>query len=818
MSDFPKINESVIGDILDYLSEVGKVDWRPYKRATLSRRIHARKTRIGAESLEAYLKQLQVDSEERELLLGALCIDFSSFFRDEAVFKALEAFYLRDLLLRNDHQEIRIWIPGCAKGQEAYSIALLLEALKHETGSNRNYLIFATDIKTADLQYARKGLYTAGELEPVPAKLRAAYFQEATGEFKIDPTIRKKIIFSDHNLVNSPPFSRLDLISCRNVLIYFRPHIQQLLMDRFKRSLQPHGLLLLGKDEHPNGLEEHFQDEKAVLGLYRRKPSDTYPSTGPQEVSSNMKIVNHIDKIEDGFWKEVPFQNLIYKFYSPPLLIVDEQGNLLHLTNAALDFVELPNDLGQFPPLDSFLSAGFTDKIKLAIRSLKETKVHRFEGKAETIYKEQTLRINFNVEPFRARKTNKKLFTVTLAKNHFDSPLTSEASPPTLLEDPVYLGLFKELEHAEKQLNHALSEVDQSRKDLVTKNEELISANEEFQSLNEELVRFNEASQRSIFNLREQNKDLDFLLKTTDIGMILLDSDDRIQKFTSSVVHIFPLLESDLGRPIHHISHNLDYPNLAKHIVKVKKEKKAFETEVSQLSNGQFFVRILPHLSEEEQFLGLVLCFIDVSEKNDVLRDQSLAAMQFEALSAHATLAMFRVSGAGLIVESNPQFRALTGLDTEQLLDQKLETLIYEPDRNDFILFWHQVLNAGKAFRVNEFRITHTDQSTSWVRLLSCPLPAGERAVQDQHFLMLAVNVDRFKKAFLATERRYLQFQAIFEQNGVAIGIGKPSGQLLEVNKAFADLFGYTKDEILKLSVHELTDPDHQDETKDWLE
>ncbi|MEM6725114.1 MAG: protein-glutamate O-methyltransferase CheR, partial [Bacteroidota bacterium] len=327
MSDFPKINESVIGEILSYLSEVGKVDWRPYKQATLSRRINGRKTRIGMDSLEAYLEHLKTSPGERQLLLEALCIDFSTFFRDQAVFEALEAFYLKDLLLRNVQQEIRIWIPGCAKGQEAYSIALLLESIRREIGSNRTYLIFATDIKSADLRYARKGLYTATEMAQVPEHLRNSYFHQEGNTFKIDPAIRKKIIFSDHNLVNSPPFSRLDLISCRNVLIYFRENTQQTLMARFKRALLPTGILLLGKEEHPAGLDAHFTAEKIELGLYKpQQPNkDDYPAT--PETTPLLEIINHLDKIEDGYWKEVPFQNLIYKFYSPALLIVDDQGN-----------------------------------------------------------------------------------------------------------------------------------------------------------------------------------------------------------------------------------------------------------------------------------------------------------------------------------------------------------------------------------------------------------------------------------------------------------------------------------------------------------
>ncbi|MEO1616967.1 MAG: CheR family methyltransferase [Planctomycetota bacterium] len=638
--------ESAIFNILRLFRMYHGVDFALYKPATISRRINRRLQMGKFPDLIDYANHLEEDRGELDLLFRDLLVEVTEFFRDAEAFRVLEESVIPRMLDRAEpDQEIRIWVPGCATGEEAYSLAILLAEAIENHERDFDFRVFATDVHRSSLETASLAVYPASATSKIPESLQRKYFTKNGGLSHIKRELRQRVIFAANDLTNDPPFTRLDLISCRNVLIYLETKIQKRILSLFHFGLRVGGTLFLGPSETVGELANEFESVDRHWRIYTKRRDVRLPDAARLPVAPALQTLIQ-DKpatiiksplMSRDKWLNSAYEDLLSR-HVPPSLLIDESGKLIHSFGDARNFLIQPEGR---PTLDALKMMPNT------LRTVVSAGLHRakndgspviFQNVVIEIGKEE-LTFRVTVEPY--QKTTESVFLVSIERDQ-DSELSTPAKSVLGKFDPESFSneritqLEKELGYTRETLQATVEELETSNEELQSTNEELIASNEELQSTNEELHSVNEElytvnseHKQKIEELTHLTSDMDNLLKSTDIGTIFLDEEFRIRLFTPAISSAFNVMEQDIGRPIEHIAYKLDSPHLIRDAAQVLQTGVPVEVEVQNHQGHTYLQRIQPYRTEMGQIKGIVLTTTNVT----AVREEERAERKLDSLA-----------------------------------------------------------------------------------------------------------------------------------------------------------------------------------------
>jgi two-component system CheB/CheR fusion protein len=616
-----------IGAVYRMLQDEFGIDFTTYKPSTVTRRIERRLALARSTDIEEYVQRLQSDRDELDVLYHDLLIGVTRFFRDEEAFQLLEHQVLPGILRRGPRDApVRVWVAGCATGEEAYSIAILLQDLMARLGP-RQVKIFATDVHRGSLERAARAVYDADAVASVSEERLARYFLRVGDTYQVVPDLRQMIVFAQHNVIKDAPFTRMDLIACRNLLIYLQPAAQQKALSFFHFSLDHGGVLFLGPSESIGSLARGFEPVDKRWQLYRkhtdvRTPVDTrlQPAASQESRAGAGTLPAPIGRYS--LAQLIGAYDALLEELMPPSLLLTDRGELVHAFGGASRFLR---------PRDGRQSLEVVDMVEPNLRMVLLGGVKRALGEPSAIVF-RGVRIGVDGDAATYRVTVRRVRSraggaahVLVSLEPMQAAPREQAASESGTEidlDQVsrqQLGTLEaELSRTKENLQAAIEELEASNEELQASNEELQASNEELQSTNEELQSVNEELytvnaeyQRKIAELTELTNDMDNLLSSTEVGTIFLDAQLRIRRFTPQIAASFNLVPHDAGRSIETFAHRLDH-QLLDDLRRVLARGQVVERELPDVDGTSYFLRILPY-RVKGTVEGVVLTLIDVS-------------------------------------------------------------------------------------------------------------------------------------------------------------------------------------------------------------
>lgn len=668
----PDADPAGMGAIFRLLRDGHGIDFTQYRPETVARRVERRLALGEFASVEEYARRLSVDPGELNHLYKDLLIGVTQFFRDPEAFARLGSEVLPALLDRVPRgEEFRAWVAGCATGEEAYSLAIQVRECLDQRGSTLPVKIFATDAHRLSLETAGTGCYDAGSLAGLAPERVERWFQRTAGGWQIVPDLRKMVVFAQHNVLKDAPFTKLDLVTCRNLLIYFQPPAQKKALSLFHFALRAGGILFLGPSETTGELAEEFESVESRWKLYRKRrdvrlPTDLRLSPavglppvrtpGLQTGAPDVHLVGAYDTLLDEFM--------------PPSILLNERREVIQTFAGANQYLHLregrlSTDLLEM--VDPELRLALTGAIP---RAFKEQATVAYKH-LRTVLAGQEQRIDLTVRPVRNRRGGVAHVLVQFAvqeADRFVAPPVREIDLDQASREHV-LTLESELRQTKENLQAMIEELETSNEELQATNEELVAANEELQSTNEELHSVNEELhtvnaeyQRKIAELTEVTADLDNLLASTEVHTIFLDATLHIRRFTPRIGEAFHLLPQDVGRRIDNFTYTLDYPTLVADLTAVLGGAPPIERQVRDRHGHWYLLRILPYragLAIE----GVVLTLVDLERVKAAEAATMRKTEQLAGILRNSPFPVFIKDLKGRYIVASEAFRREVGCD-----------------------------------------------------------------------------------------------------------------------------------------------------------
>ncbi len=602
-------------EICELLQKASTHNFKHYKTSTLVRRVQRRLQVLKLSSVDAYLERLRADADEVTQLFRDILIGVTAFFRDPDAFDALATEVIGPLMRQRRGDPVRFWVPGCATGEEAYSLAIMIRETLDGMEDPPEVQIFATDIDERALSVARQGIYATGIANNVSQARLERFFIKKGKRYQITKTLRDLCLFSPHNLINDPPFSRLDLISCRNLLIYFGPHLQKKLIPLFHYALRSNGHLFLGPSESIGGHKELFTPVSVKHRISQRKATAISASALLAGPGTYRGAIRALDANTDNTPDLHQFmQRMLLDEFAPKAVIVSEGGQILSASGDMERYLTVTEGTFQNnvvrlarPGLRVGLRAALGDAIK--------TRRKVVHDKVSVQTESGVQRVRLTVQPMPRVGEEAELLLIvfqelgTLLPREDGGPEAVNAAADSVIEQ-----LERELSSTRSDLEKTIQDLEAANEELKSSNEELISMNEELQSTNEELETSKEEVQSTNDALGRAHANLSNLLTSTAIATIFLDDELKIQSFTPAVSEIYNILPTDVARPLAHVvprcSHMPGLPLPAE----LRKTPRPEEHEV-QMEDGRWYLRrALPYHTHEGKAEGMVVTFIEVTE------------------------------------------------------------------------------------------------------------------------------------------------------------------------------------------------------------
>lgn len=630
-----------IDAVFQLLNDAYSIDFSHYKPNTVTRRIQRRQSIIGVRTLDQYVDKLRTDADELNSLYKDLLIGVTRFFRDCDAFEKLENDVVPELIRKAvaDDEEIRIWVAACATGEEAYSLAMIVHEQLEELNQSINVKIFATDVHRTSLDIAGAGIYDEEALRDVAPSRLKRYFEKKRDGYHVVSDLRQIIVFATHNVINDAPFTKLDLITCRNLLIYFLPVAQRKTLSLFHFGLKTGGWLFLGPSETPGDLLDELDVIDVHWKLYRKSRDVRLPADLELPLSRGVRPVReNIGQSGSATHGSAPrglpiqalpdaslagaYDAMLHRFM-PPSLLINEKHELLHAFGGAERYLQPKGGRPSGDVLDMLDRELRTAVIGAIQRALRDRASVSYSGVCVNIG-DLKQKIRIVVEPIDNPRSKIAQLLICIDPIGQPGAVTAESGAADqdmrqVSEDRIDT-LESELRHAQENLQATIEELETSNEEmqatneeLVASNEELQSTNEELQSVNEELYTVNAEYQKKIAELSELTSDMDNLLESTDVGTIFLDRDLNIRKFTPQIGQDFHLLPQDLGRPINSFSHNIVHTGLIRDLRRVVETEVSSEQEVQDQEGNWLYLRILPYRTKLKKVDGVVLTLIDIS-------------------------------------------------------------------------------------------------------------------------------------------------------------------------------------------------------------
>ncbi|TBW26418.1 CheR family methyltransferase [Gramella sp. KN1008] len=632
-------DENELNKILNYIDEKAGLDFREYKYATLARRVARRVNICKCKNLSEYYDYLTNEEEEVEILYREFLIGVTKFFRDEKVWEVLKEKVFPELIAaKEDGDILKLWDVGCSTGEEAYSFAMCLHEEMEKQGKDLEIKIFATDISQPHLDIGSKGVYPESIVADVSKDLLLKYFLSKSNGYQIIEKIRRMVIFSQHNIIKNPPFSNMDIVVCRNLLIYFQNSIQKKALNMLHYALKKDGVLVLGTSESVHGLKDEFKEIDRRWKIYRNIHPSKRLKNGISHASAlgtkQSKLLENNSSPDRKIYRsqsnpirqklQNELNSTILEQFGGASVFVDSDYNILQAVGEFRKYANLPV---------SGFSINLLDMLETDLKYIVQTTFNKaYKSKEKVVYRDAVIKqsnkeigADIIIKPFTDHsiegETNYVITFVEKELNLEEVKEMTRVSPSSQTKEYV-ASLEEELKKTKEDLQTSLEEIETSNEELQAANEELLASNEELQSTNEELQSVNEEINtvnaeniQKVEDLAALNADMDNLLKSTDIGVIFLDSELKIRKFTPAIKKHFSLINGDIGRPIDHFTNSFGLSRKQSFLdrcEKVLKTGKMIEKPIVSREGKNYLQRISPYIDSDNIIDGVVISFIDI--------------------------------------------------------------------------------------------------------------------------------------------------------------------------------------------------------------
>ena len=620
-----------IENVLAFLnSQVGH-DFTPYKRATIYRRVVRRMGLHQIDSIGSYTQYLRSRPREAELLFKDLLIGVTSFFRESNAFKALRDLALPRLFADAEGQEYRFWVPGCATGEEAYSLAILTEEYRREHDLDFSVQIFATDVNETAIEFARRGRYPESIRRDLGTERFSQFFEEEDGDYRVVDRIRNMVLFAKQDILRDPPFANIDLLSCRNLLIYFEPATQRRLLPVLAYSLTRRGILFLGSSENVGARSDHFTALSKEQKIFSRNPEIPVGTGGTPPFG---KLFHDRDarRLPAGIEEQTVKRQIevyLLTHQTPPAVFVNRKSQVVYIHGKTGRFLEPQSGYARMD-VNEMAREGLDVQLSHALREARRLETRqehpglRFDSEGSTIV------LDLIVEPMEELAGDVDLYAILFRERSADEldevPTDNTASSQS---DSYVRGLEEELRATKERLHTTIEELETTNEELKSSleeyqstNEELASANQELQSAKAAAQSANEELERTSQELKERNTSLEetsaeaaHLLESTGLPMLVVDREYRIQGFTTAVQELVNVIESDINRDVRQLTTALTSTSttneLAGVLDRVLQKRERQESVVEATDGRRFLLRAIPHHDVDGNNLGVIATFLE---------------------------------------------------------------------------------------------------------------------------------------------------------------------------------------------------------------
>ena len=707
-----KKDDQFLKTVFDLVSEESGVEFHYYKTPTILRRITRRMMQGNFSSPDKYARYLKDHKEETRQLGQDFLIGVTRFYRDTEAFTILREKVLRSIIdNKTDDEVIKIWVTACSTGEEAYSIAILVNELLRDNPRHLIIKVFATDIDEEAIQFASVGEYPLSIEKDVSEDLLKKYFIAGPKSYTIIPAIRKQIVFARHNIIKDPPFIKNDLVSCRNMLIYISPALQQRIFSLLLFAAGKDGYLFLGPTENSAFLKKDVREIDGRWKIYQ-KTAETKPGYYYQPVNNDSQTLEPVrprstrprdTRTQSLLWED--FKDVITEDLHFVVLYIDDNFEIRETVGNYEKLLDLPRkqlklNLLQMVPssVSLLLSAEIRKSGKTGLKGhLRNIQLQK--GK-------DMISLEIFIRPGNHDPGNSYTMVV-MRETARPEPLQKGTHHDNGRTDEYLHALETELQETKNHLQLAIEDLETTNEELQSTNEELLSANEELQSsneelqsVNEELITLNTEHQLKIRELLELNDDMNNYFRSTDIAQVFLDSDLRIRKFNPASVRMINFIETDTGRPLTHISNNIRSESLLSDIKEVIRHGHPMEKEVQLINGKNLFMRIMPYLTHEGKKDGAVISFVDITaitDLNNIIRgvyNSSPSAI----FAFHALRDMQQQITDFTVVSANYAASALFNRDKEDLKGATLKKDLSMLASNNLAERYLEVVNSGRTW------------------------------------------------------------------------------------------------------------------------
>jgi two-component system CheB/CheR fusion protein len=688
-------------------------DFSLYKKNTLYRRIERRMNVHQIDKIAYYVRFLQENSSELDILFKELLIGVTNFFRDAVVWEKLKEKVLPDLFNTVPNGYVfRAWVTGCSTGEEAYSLAIVFKEAYEKVKRDKNFTlqIFATDIDSDAIERGRKGFFSANIAADVSPERLSQFFIKEDTYFRVNTSIREMVVFAPQNVIKDPPFTKVDLLLCRNLLIYLESELQRKLMNLFHYALKTGGVMLLGSAETENSQNKLFSVIDSKLKIYKRTANaantelmdfpDTFkhPTEKARESIKTVKVIDNIQTLAN---------QLLLERFAPASVLTNTEGDILYITGRTGKYLEpaagkanmniyamardgLKNELpGAIRKAKLSTEPVKLNKLKIGTNGgtqIVDVTLQRIE-KPEAI--KGTIMIVFadvTDIPRPARRKSK-------AGNQQSTIREQELENELKQANEELQSTREEMQTTQEELKSTNEEMQSTNEELQSTNEELTTSKEEMQSLNEELQTVNVELQSKIADYMAANNDMKNLLNSTDIATLFLDKELNIRRFTEQTTKLFKLRQTDIGRPFTEIVTKLHYPEITNHAREVLRTLVFKETEIATIEQRWFTIRIMPYRTVDDHIDGLVITFIDNTPQKTAINELHKIKRNFEHTLQNSNIILALCDND---LRYTWIFNQAPGLDETRLLGKQDSEINSNEDASALMKLKKHVLDTGK--------------------------------------------------------------------------------------------------------------------------
>lgn len=796
-------------EILNHLRDLFKIDFFLYRQETLVRRIQNRLQISNCNNLKEYYTKVKSENDEANRLFHDFLIGITKFFRDKKAWEKLNNEVVINLVKKAEpYGSLKIWSVGCSTGEEAYSIAILLENEIRKSKKNIAYKVFATDPSKTAINFASKGVYNENIAADLDSKYLFEFFTKKDYSYQIKKNIRDKIVFSQHDALSDPPIIGVDLIICRNMLIYIKPELQKLILNNFQFSLNYNGYLFLGISENISNLEQVF---KAINNNHKIFQNILKSKLIPQSkmgkaffnLESSTSLTNHPAKIEIEISDEKVYQKLILENTKKVNIIISSNFDILYSLGQIENYLSFPegimkryNLLEMMGKKESLLFRNATRKCLKENNKIIYNNFPLSKNKTDLV-------IEVAFIPIWLEEINKKIVLIEISPSKNENienakkyNLSNIDSEQVKLFETEIKELRFELLKSKEELEAANEELQAINEELLGANEELQSSNGELQSVNEELYAVNNEFQLKITELSQLNDDVNNLFQNLDSAIIYLDTDFKIRKLTPKAEELFHFSSKDVGRPISHFKNWLEDDHFTDKLQETLTDLKTIEYQTELKSGVVFLIRIVPYKTSLNNIDGVIISIVDIT---DVLKTKRQLEIQQNLILEAEKIAKIGAWEYNLKTQKftlSQLFGKLMNTKISDSLSLEEFTNYFEPS------FQKAFTDSIKSIQKSDFDIEVLGNNKNIYRVI------GELSTEGKSRIV-GIFQDITKEKELT-----IRYRQILETSlDGFFAVESNTGKIIDANQSFSKLTGYTEQELLNLNVWDIDDLESREKT-----